>query len=237
MSDPEASDPTALVRCACKGDSRAFAELVKRHRRLLLTVAFGILGNADEAVDVVQESWIKAYQALDRLQDPARFSAWLVTIVRTTATDHVRRRVRWGTREVLLPGEDLPEGGLDADGLQRHEIGPVERLEHEEESQRIRDALIALSPEYREVLLMKHQEGMSYRTMAGVLGTTEKAVESRLFRARQQLGRLLGRHRDEPGDDPENSVSERAAGRYEPRARSNAADDEFTSSADDESGR
>ncbi|MCI0651027.1 MAG: RNA polymerase sigma factor [Planctomycetes bacterium] len=189
-----------LVERACKGDGAAFAELVERHRKLAASTAFGILGEVHHAADAVQESFFKAFQRLDQLQDPERFLSWFLAIVRATAMDIVRRRVRWGTREV-----PYARGTQDEDGV-REPLGrlpsgaaastaPFEVVARAEEADRIREALMALPPDYREVLLLKHLEGRSYREIARLLKQSVRAVESKLFRARQQLTAQL-RKRD-----------------------------------------
>ncbi|MEE8143046.1 MAG: RNA polymerase sigma factor [Planctomycetota bacterium] len=176
----------SLVLKAQKGNRKAFSQLVEAHRRLAWGIAYGIIGDVHLAADAVQEAFFKAYKGVRQLKDPDRFLAWIITIVRSSATDLVRRRARWGSRE----GSALPEAAGKA--VRGEVLGaPEEILLREEEASRIRKALAALSSEYREVLLLKHFEGKSYQEMARLLKTSVRAVESKLFRARQQLSRHL----------------------------------------------
>lgn len=195
-------DSLPLVHRALRREKGAFSALVQEHQRLALSVAYGVVGDPHTAADVVQDAFVKAYQNLDQLQDPDRFLGWFLTIVRSTATDVVRRRVRWGSREVALADGVLDAGmGPRSEGTEsahrplreaRHEqSSPDEVMVQQEESAAIRSAIATLSAEYREVLMLKHVEGKSYRDLAQMLDTSVRAVESRLFRARQQLLRAL----------------------------------------------
>lgn len=234
-----AADPEeALIQKALRGGKNAFSELVKRHQRVALSVAFGVVGDPHLAADVVQEAFVKAFQGLTQLRDRDRFRGWFLTIVRSTATDVVRRRVRWGTREVLIgdagldgfgsggpsgPGGPRDPIASDSMGSGAYEPSPDDRVQQEEESERIREAIEGLPADYREVLLLKHSDGMSYRDIASLLQTSVRAVESRLFRARQQLQRLLkgeagGSSADESSESspsrplPPKPISRRAEG-------------------------
>ncbi|MHC4936455.1 MAG: RNA polymerase sigma factor [Planctomycetota bacterium] len=176
------------------GDPEAFRALIEHHRGVATAKAYATLGEVHLCADALQNAYLKAWQKLGSLRHSDRFSGWFLAIVSRAALDVARRRGRLSGHEQgygeLPPGEG-PSGGFVAgeDALVRRERGD-----------RIREALAALPPEYREVIYLKHVEGRSYREIARMLRTTTKAVESRLFRARQQLGRLL----DEPerGGDP-----------------------------------
>lgn len=178
------SEIAALVDRAQQGDRDAFAELVESYRRVAAGVAYGILGDPHLAADAVQDAFFKAFRGLSSLKDSERFSSWFLAIVRSTATDLARKRTRWGVREVAM-------GDAIAEGSSTPRPGPQDALLQGEEANRIRDAMMALSDEYREVILLKHIEGHSYREIARLLKTSVRAVESRLFRARQQLHRML----------------------------------------------
>ena len=175
----------ALVERAQKGDRQAFTVLLERHRGVAIAKAYGTLGDMDLSYDALQDAFLKTWQKLSTLGQPERFSGWFLMIVKNASLDVARRRSRVSVREQgweELPGDDrsLPRPTQGAESLARGE-----------RTQRIRDAIQSLPPEYREVLLLKHEEGRSYREIARLLRTTVKAVESRLFRARQQLSRAI----------------------------------------------
>lgn len=206
----------ALVEIARTGDKKAFSRLVEAHRRIAAGVAYGILADPHLAADAVQEAFFKAYRGLAQLKDSQRFVPWFLAIVRSTSTDMARRRVRWGSREVPM-GDGLADGVADLDssvtlGGSVRDLGPQEALLQREEALRIRAALLSLSDEHREVIVLKHLQGHSYREIARLLKTTVRAVESRLFRARQQLNRALASHRGE-GEAPGRQVRAPVNGR------------------------
>ena len=184
----------ALVKRALAGDSAAFSQLAEEHRRVAAGVAYGILSDAHLAADAVQDAFLKAFQKLTQLNEPEAFPAWFLNIVRASAIDIVRRRRRWGSQEVALADEAIAPGeGAAA----RQPVGstspasPPEALVRAEDAGQIRAALSDLSAEYREVIILKHLEGRSYRQIARLLKTSVRSVESKLFRARQQLSRSL----------------------------------------------
>ncbi|MGE3166038.1 MAG: RNA polymerase sigma factor [Planctomycetota bacterium] len=192
-------EPTDLVERAMKGDRTAFARLVQQIQRTSLGVAYAVLRDADLAADAVQDAFIRAFRGLSQLREVDRFESWFLSVVRSSALDLLRRRQRWRSREVALAPALLQE----REG-ERRTGTPDEALLQGEEAARIRAAFDALTPEYREVLLLKHSEGCSYVEIAQKLGTSVRAVESRLFRARIQLQGLLkvrGEPRRVQGDD------------------------------------
>ena len=184
----------ALVERAQKGDRQAFTVLLERHRGVAIAKAYGTLGDMDLSYDALQEAFLKTWQKLNTLGQPERFSGWFLMIVKNASLDVARRRSRVSGREQgweELPGEDrsLPRPAQGAESLAQGE-----------RAKRIRAAIQSLPAEYREVLLLKHEEGRSYREIARLLRTTVKAVESRLFRARQQLSRAVENEGRSDGD-------------------------------------
>jgi len=181
-----------LVERAQRGDREAFSELVEHHRAIAAAKAYGALGDVHLTADAVQEAYLKSWQKLSSLREPERFSGWFLSIVQRAALDVSRRRGRASAREqswedVGREDGDAPVAPSGAEALIRGERG-----------ERIRAALRALPPEYREVIILKHAEGRSYREIARLLGESIKAIESRLFRARQLLGRLLDEREPPP---------------------------------------
>ena len=175
----------ALVEQAQRGDQEAFRVLLDRHRGVATAKAYATLGDVHLSADALQDAFFKTWQKLNTLRQPDRFSGWFLAIVQRAALDVARRRTRVTGHESgweELPGEHRTPP--------RRATGP-EALLQGERGARIQIALDALPAEYREVIFLKHVEGRSYREMARMLRTTIKAVESRLFRARQQLSKSL----------------------------------------------
>ena len=176
-------DPSSderLVRLSRRGDKAAFENLVEKYVRLAGAAAFAIVGDFHEAADVVQDSFIKVHAALGSLHEPSKFKGWLYGIVRTTALDHLRMK-KLKTVSIEAAGEH-PGAKQDA---------PWTRMLVTETQKRVHEVVASLPESYREVVLLKHIENLSYREIAGIIGVTESAVESRLYRARQLLKEQL----------------------------------------------
>jgi len=169
-----------LVERVLAGERQAFEGLVRSHYPRALAVAHGVLGADPAADDVVQESFLKAYEQLGALSEPAAFPAWLMRIVRNEAITWHRRHRRRGVR--LDDAPPLAAREPETDG---HE---GERLARR---QALRQALPRLKASYREILTLKYEAGLSYDELAESLGVSVANVEKRLYRARQALLRLL----------------------------------------------
>ncbi len=167
-----------LVATAIGGDVEAFAELSRRYRDQYTRFAVRMVGNRDEAQDVLQSAFIRAYRALDRCRDPSRFGAWLYQIVANECRTYVIRRAR---RERRLVRDELQLHGASVDP--RHEANDaLEDVEY---------ALAKLDVDQREAFLMKHVEQLSYEEMAEITGDGISALKMRVKRACSRLRELL----------------------------------------------
>lgn len=176
--DPKlALDDAELVSRSRKGDRQAFEQLVHRHSALVGGIAFQVLGDSDAAADVAQETFLKVHRRLETLEDPSRFRAWLCGIARTTAIDVLRKRSRETSLEKLNDEGNEPAAPAPKEGS----------LEQEELYAKVLRVVNGLPKVYREAMLMKHLEKLSYAAMAKRLGVTEATVESRLYRAKLML--------------------------------------------------
>lgn len=172
-----------MVDAVLAGDGEAFAILVRRYKDVLYRYAERMTGRADDAADIVQQTFIKGYRNLDRCRDPARVGGWLFRITVNLSKDHLKGRTRRETSleavEPLRATRGLPEEG-------------AERAEIREEIYR---ALQSLSEEQREAFVLKHVEGWSYEEMAENLDVSVSALKMRVHRAREQLQELLEHYR------------------------------------------
>jgi RNA polymerase sigma-70 factor, ECF subfamily len=160
------------------GDDEAFSTLYERHRRPLYVFAARMLGSAEAAGDLVQDTFLGIYERRHELQSLRSFRGWLFTAGRNRCLTLLRQQK---TRGRLATGMDP--------GPQTDE--PATTLESEEESRLVRRALTEMPPEHREVLVLREYQELSYREIAEVTGASESAVKTRLFRARQALAGKL----------------------------------------------
>jgi RNA polymerase sigma-70 factor, ECF subfamily len=170
VEDPD----EALVRRAQRGDRLAFERLVDRHQHRLYTLAARVLGSPNDAADAVQEALLRAWLRLDRFRGEARFSTWLYRICINAAHDLRDRR----------GAEPVDETDAAAD--------PRDLFAERELSGDLQRALDALDEPYRTAVVLADVLGCSYAEIAQITGVADGTVKSRVFRARTELGRLLG---------------------------------------------
>lgn len=172
------------VALARAGQERGHRALLDRHREPVFRFLRGLLGNEADALDVTQETFVAAFLALHRY-DPARpFRAWVLRIARNKSHDFARRRA---VRRLFAFAQPIDEAGDVADPAANAE----EALAGEGEVARIHAAIATLPDRLKEPLLLCALEGMSQDEAAQVLGTSRKAVETRIYRARQKLSQML----------------------------------------------
>jgi RNA polymerase sigma-70 factor, ECF subfamily len=185
-----------LVEKARGGDGRAFRALVELHQSRLFAVAFGMLRDRDDAMDVVQDAFIKAHRKLAEFEGNAAFSTWLYRICVNLCIDRKRADAR--RRKVDLD-DALATGLGDDDTLYAEaEIGgrlsgtnPLKNSSDKELGAELGRAMAGLSEDHRSILLLREVEGMSYEEIAETLGIPRGTVMSRLFHARKNMQRLL----------------------------------------------
>jgi RNA polymerase sigma-70 factor (ECF subfamily) len=184
-----------LIRRARGGDAAAFENIVLLHQDRLYNTLLGWVGDAGTAADLTQECLIRVWQTLAEFDDRAKLSTWLYRVAKNAATDHHRRRTaqkRGGQSGASsLDAEGALDPSADARIASRGGSGPVEALESNETQARIRREIASLDPEYREVVVLRELEGLSYEDIADVLGVNVGTVRSRLFRGREKLKEAL----------------------------------------------
>ena len=175
------SDEHALIRRAQAGDRTAFARLVEQYWDRLYRWLYHLAHNQHTAEDLTQETFLKAFANLTRFRAESNFAGWLFRIGHNNFANHYR-----GSR----PRECLPED------LQTPHEGPVEEVLLRETQQGLADALGRLPTDFRAALLLRVEEGLSFREIAKVLGLTEETARWRVFKARQKLLTLMAPRRE-----------------------------------------
>jgi RNA polymerase sigma-70 factor, ECF subfamily len=171
------------------GEAAAFDVLVRKYNRMAGAIAFGIVRDFAVAEDIVQEAFLKAYRNLSTLRDLDKFRVWLAGIVRSQAIDWKRRKKNKLAIPFskAFPGDDeSPEEVLE--GPSSEDLAVRRELR-----EKILEAIGGLPEEDRIVVTLKHMEGLSYKEISELTGASVSSVESRLFRARQELRKKLDR--------------------------------------------
>jgi len=189
--EAEVSDAMAVERTLA-GDRDAYRVLVERHSRTVYRMAYRIMGNAHDAEDVVQESFLRAYQKLKQFAGNANFGTWVYRIAANYAIDRIRQRNADEARREIpsKPGED----SLEVDPLsQVRDMSPSpERLAGSAQlADRMKAALAELSPAERTAIVMRHWDGCGIEEIAAVLKSNSNATKNTVFRAVQKLRRAL----------------------------------------------
>jgi len=199
MPVPSGSDEAGLVAQAKAGDAQAFTELVNRYERKIYRLAKHITQNDEDAEDVLQETFLKAYEHLANFQGNSKFYTWIVRIAVNESLMKLRKRK--GDRTVPLDepvdtGEEMVTREIAV-----WEDNPEQRYSREEMQQILDDAVDSLKPDFRTVFILRDIEELSTEETAETLGISIPAVKSRLLRARLALREKLTRQFRRKGED------------------------------------
>ncbi|MCX5916083.1 MAG: sigma-70 family RNA polymerase sigma factor [Deltaproteobacteria bacterium] len=187
-----ADDDFQLVSSCRKGEIDAFEALVEKYQKKMLNVAYRMIGDYDEACEVVQDAFLSAYRSIKKFRGEARFSTWLYSIVMNLSKNRMKQIKTRGAREVYsidAPAE-TEEGSIRRDPPDQ---GPsiLEQMEKKEVDARVQGCINGLDSEYREALVLRDIQGFSYVEIRDILKVPEGTVKSRLFRARDALKECL----------------------------------------------
>ncbi len=173
-----AEEDAVLVRACRDGDEKAFAVLVERHEKAIFNAAFRMVNDYDDAKDITQGVFLKAYESLGSYDPSFKFFSWIYRIAINESLNFLQRRDR-------LEPLDEDDASTDPD--------PEERAAGDEISRGVQGALMTLAPDYRAVIVLRHFLDCSYEEISRIVRVPEKTVKSRLFTARQQLKEILSR--------------------------------------------
>lgn len=180
-----------LVKQAQAGDTGAFDQLVSRYRSRVFGMIYNMVHNEQDAWDLAQDSFLKAWKSIARFRGQSSFYTWIYRIVMNVTIDSLRKKQIRGGGAEFDDAIQLKEIDPASRTVPHADALPHERMEHKEIRSRIDAAIAQLSPEHRAVILMKEIEEMQYHEIAESLGCSIGTVMSRLFYARKKLQNLL----------------------------------------------
>src|SRR5215213_10360418 len=180
--DLTAASDRDLVATAVSGVEGSFEELVRRYQRPISAYVYRMVGNYESALDLTQEIFIKVYNSLRRYREEFKFSTWIYKIAHNSAVDHLRR---YSTREQsLVVG---PEGDQFDLPVESTRLTPEQESERKERRGEIESVVRTLPANYRELIILRHSQDLSYEEIVDVTGLPLGTVKNRLFRAREMM--------------------------------------------------
>ena len=180
--DLSAVSDRELVATAVEGFDGSFEELVRRYQRPISAYVYRMVGNYESALDLTQEIFIKVYNSLKRYRAEFKFSTWIYKIAHNAAVDHLRRN---STREQsLTTGADGDQFDLP---IECSRLTPEQESERKERRGEIESVVRTLPANYRELIILRHSQDLSYEEIVEVTGLPLGTVKNRLFRAREMM--------------------------------------------------
>jgi RNA polymerase sigma-70 factor (ECF subfamily) len=181
-----------LTRRSQKGEIDAFEALVEKYQKKMLNTAYRMIGDYEEACEVVQDAFVAAYRALNKFRGESRFSTWLYSIVINLSKNRlVKVKARFHREGLSLddPGGHVP--GQVREDPPAQDSPVADQVEKREVQEKIQECMSTLDPEYREVMVLRDVQGFSYQEIRAILKIPDGTVKSRLFRARDALKECL----------------------------------------------
>lgn len=175
-----------LLQLALEGDGACFGELAERWQRRIFSFVCRYVGNVEEAQDLTQDTFAKAYQNLDRLTDPSRFSSWLYKIALNECRMKFRRRRNFSHVPLAEQGESDGIDIVDA-------VTPERHLAEKERGEALRQAFEVLPEEQRSVILMKEYQNLKFQEISEIMNVPLSTVKSRMYLGLKTLRRVMER--------------------------------------------
>lgn len=173
-----------IVQQVLDGDTNAFEELVLEYEKKVYNVALRMVNNQEDAEDITQEAFIKAYNSLSNFRGDSKFSVWLTRIVSNMCLDLIRRRGRRPTISLSVEDEDGESTELEISDIRQ---SPETIMDQQLTKDSVRRGLKQLPDEYREILLLREIQGLSYEEISAALDLEVGTVKSRIYRGRKKL--------------------------------------------------
>lgn len=188
MDDEKRKEDAQLIQAAIQGDERAFETLLNKYKNLVFTIMMKMVRNPQEAEDLTQEAFMKAFRSLSSFNNEFAFSTWLMKIATNNCIDFLRKR-KLRTYSINEPVQYKDEK-IEIE-LPDHEPGPEKHLLQSEQRRILEEAIDQLPERYRYVILLRHKEEKSYEEISEILDLPLGTVKAQIFRAREILNKKL----------------------------------------------
>jgi RNA polymerase sigma-70 factor, ECF subfamily len=185
-------DDAALVSSTQKGDLQAYELLVARYQKKMLNISFRMVGDYDDACEVVQDAFVSAYRNIKTFRRDAKFTTWLTTITLNLSKNRLKQiRSRQGHEIFSLDDPIRTDDGEMTMDPPSYEPSVLDRMEKRDIQTKVQDCIKALEADFREVLVLRDMQDFSYEEIGAILKAREGTVKSRLFRAREMVKECL----------------------------------------------
>ena len=191
-------DERDLIERTKSGDNRAFDQLVKQYQRKVFGIAYGIVRDPEDALDVCQDVFLRAYRNLGHFKGDSKFYTWIYRITVNLSIDYIHKK----RKAPMLMHDDtrmVEDFCIDQDALHGARTSPVRHLDTKELGERVSSCFERLSEKHRAVLILREVEGLSYKEIAQAVRCSRGTVMSRLFHARNNMKSMLQAYLD--GED------------------------------------
>jgi len=187
-----ADEDLSAVARVLGGDVEAFGDIVRRHERRMINIAYRITGNFEEACEVAQDAFVSAYGKLKSFKGASMFSTWLYSIVLNLSRNRLKKMKTRQSRETRSVDDPVPtaEGSVEAEPASDDPTA-LEELERKEVRRQVQGCIDALDVEFREVIVLRDVQGFQYDEIASMLGLAAGTVKSRISRARDSVRECL----------------------------------------------
>jgi RNA polymerase sigma-70 factor (ECF subfamily) len=194
ISTPARDGDAEFVSLSQQGDLKAFEGLVIKHQKRMLNIAYRIVGDYEDACEVVQDAFVAAYKSIRTFRGQAKFSTWLTSIIVNLSKNRLKQvRSRQGHEAFSLNDPIRTDNGEMTMDPPSKDLSVLDRMEKRDVQARVQDCIKALDPDFREVLVLRDLQEFSYEEIAEMLKVRSGTVKSRLFRAREMVKDCLKR--------------------------------------------
>lgn len=183
-------DENKVIQQVLNGDQEAFAQLVQQYEKPIYNLCLRMVGNPDDAQDLAQEAFLKAWRGLQFYKFEAAFSTWLYRLTSNVCIDFLRQQKRRPTTSLTVGDEEDENAELE---IQDHRPLPEEQMVQQEKQKAVTDAMNQLDDEFRMLLTLRVMEERSYEQIAEIMDLKVGTVKSRISRAREKLRRILAK--------------------------------------------
>ncbi len=193
-----------IIARVLSGDTEAFEALVLEHQNKVYSLALRMVGNEEDARDMAQDAFIRAFSSLSGFRGDSKFSVWLYRLTTNICIDFLRSRAK--KRTVSMTWTDSEVEGQGELEIPDERYSPEQRFESTDIRESVQRGLDALSPQYREILVLREINGLTYEEIGQALGIEEGTVKSRIFRARKKLCDFLLKEGNIPSHGASNAT-------------------------------